>query len=181
MQKSIKLIALITLFHVYNVDAMEISAASFSNEAMQKAVMFEESLLAQPSLTLEMITHFIKTFQHEINLASPETGNTPLHDQVIQICWGYRPARLITLAALIISGANRLAVNKEGLTPLECAEYALEELQEEQDTTLIAHRKATVELLKEAHPTKQTLISLVKKHKLITLEPLLLDQQSHPQ
>ncbi len=157
MIKTIALTALVTLSYVHNVHSMQMT-----NPQEKKILALAQAMFEKPSQTFELTQGFIEQHKDEITTINSATGNTLLHENVIEVCWGGKPARLICIAALLACGADRTQRNVEGLTPLECAQEA--------------GNQVVIDLLSVEKPDKKTLFSLVTKHKLEDLKPMLLEQ-----
>ncbi len=157
MIKTIALVALVTLSYVHNVHSMQIT-----NPQEEKIRALAQAMFEKPSQTFELAQKFIALHKDEISTVDSDTGNTLLHENVIEVCWGGKPARLVCIAALLACGADRTQKNLEGLTPLECAQEA--------------GNQTVIDLLSVETPDKQTLLSLVAKYKLEDLKPMLLEQ-----
>lgn len=164
MLKHISLSILIAVTHVYNVHAM----LDVEIQSVEKALILGSQVIATPQDSFELICDFVQQNSAELHVQDASTGNTPLHENVIEACWHNKPARLLTIAAMLTCGAQKTIKNNEGLTPLACAQEAA--LQEG------AHplQQAVAELLTLKKPTKQTLIALVTKYQLKSLEPMLI-------
>lgn len=157
MHKMIVVSALSMLCYVHNVHGMQVTIHN-----PEIVIALSQAMFEKPSQSYELIYEFIAKHPQEVIQVDPDTGNTPLHEHVIELCWGEKPARLLTIAALLACGADRNQPNFEGLTPVECAQ--------------IAGNKAVIELLNVERPSKQTVLTLVTKYKLNDLNPMLVDQ-----
>ncbi len=157
MLKHISLSILIAVTHVYNVHAM----LDVEIQSVEKALILGSQVIATPQDSFELICDFVQQNSAELHVQDASTGNTPLHENVIEACWHNKPARLLTIAAMLTCGAQKTIQNNEGL------EAALQEG---------AHplQQAVAELLTIKKPTKQTLIALVTKYQLESLEPMLI-------
>lgn len=160
MIKTIALTALVTFAYVHNVHSMQLTNPRVTPE--EKIFALAQAMFEKPSQTFELTQEFIALHKDEIATKDATTGNTLLHENVIEACWGGKPARLVCIAALLACGADRTQRNLEGLTPLECAQEA--------------GNQAVIDLLSVEKPDKQTLLSLVTRHKLEDLKPMLLEQ-----
>ncbi|MGE0009314.1 MAG: hypothetical protein AB7F19_02120 [Candidatus Babeliales bacterium] len=172
MKKILTCLALIATLNVHNVYSMQ-------EEVSESTLALAQALYTKPSESFELIHAFVAARRSNIDHADASTGNTWLHVEIINLCWGQAPARLITIAALLAHGADRTRQNSEELTPAACANDALYESTLGTSSVFTAHAQAALDLLQEEKPTKQTLINLAKKHKLTTLMPLLTGQHSN--
>lgn len=159
MHKNIALFALTTLCSLHTVHGMHMVARPNREE---RAIILSKALYEKPSRSFELICEFIAAHQEEISEVNPITGNTHLHEHVIEVRDPNKTGRFLIIAALLACGANREQPNKQNKTPVDLA-------RESGD-------KAVLELLQVPTPNKRTLIDLVVKYELDELKPLLFEQ-----
>lgn len=151
------LTALVMFTYVHNVHGMEITP-----HQEEKAHALAHAIFTNPSQSFELLQAFVDSHKEDACAVNAFTGNTLLHDNVIEICSGGPDVRLLLIAALLASGADPNKPNLNGQTALQYAKSAGD--------------KAVIDLLMIEKPDKQTLLGLVSKYEIEDLKPMLLEQ-----